>query len=552
MIMPLLPSGVQFGTYVIIKHIAQGGMGSVYLARQQSLQRDVAIKILPPQFTQDSEFLLRFERESHVMARLQHPNIVQVFDAGLTNEYHYIVMEYLPGGTLANELAILRNNNKRMSVEKTILIIRQIVQALDYAHQQGIVHRDIKPSNILIAGDGRYVLSDFGIVADSDNTKITRTLQTLGTPEYMSPEQANGMGVDQRSDLYSLGVVLYEILNGSPPFSGNNPFSILNKHVNIAPPPLSKTRNDVPIWLQKIVQKILEKQPENRFQTATELLEAFRRGESKPLIHVVKTSNSFAFGALGLGIIGILAGGGLLLNNTIYNPNIPIIMSPPPPSTPTFIPTTTKDFSINKSIIASPPSPETPLVLQTLPSNIPTLNLVQPISSTQTQPSLTNSPTLNINNTATTTKTPTLAPTIIPSRILPAINPTITPQPPTLTPIPETFCSTGKAEITSPISGATVSGIVQLIGSANCNGFSYYKFEFIDHPQCGVCFIGKGASAIDKSVLLSWNTALTWDGKPIPNGTYKLRLTVVGERYAFDPLGSIWREQPIIVVNVRN
>lgn len=314
-VMNTLAAGSHIGPYQIVSPIAQGGMGVVYHARQPSLQRDVAIKLLPTQFTQDAEFLARFERESRVLARLRHPNIVQVFDAGASNGQHYIVMEYLSGGTLANELAQLRKNDEALPIQKAVEIAKQIAQALDYAHAKNIVHRDIKPSNILIADDGRYVLSDFGIVTDNANTKITRTLQTLGTPEYMSPEQANGLAVDRRSDIYSLGVVLYEMLTGAPPFSGGNALSVLNKHLTAPPPSLSKIRVGIPTWLQVVVQKTLAKQPEQRYQTAAELIAALQQHSTERVPTATGPRIPKMALGIGLGVIGMLAGVGLLLSS---------------------------------------------------------------------------------------------------------------------------------------------------------------------------------------------------------------------------------------------
>ncbi|MCW1969410.1 MAG: protein kinase [Anaerolineae bacterium] len=445
--MNTLAAGSHIGPYQIVAPIAQGGMGVVYHARQPSLQRDVAIKLLPTQFTQDAEFLARFERESRVLARLRHPNIVQVFDAGASNEQHYIVMEYLSGGTLANELAQLRKNNEALPIQKAVDIAKQIAQALDYAHSKNIVHRDIKPSNILIADDGRYVLSDFGIVTDNANTKITRTLQTLGTPEYMSPEQANGLAVDRRSDIYSLGVVLYEMLTGAPPFSGGNALSVLNKHLTAPPPSLSKIRVGIPTWLQSVVQKTLAKQAEQRYQTAAELIAALQQHSTER----VPTSAGpripkMALG-IGLGVIGMLAGAGLLLSNIWSGGDRPAgnaggILG----NTQTSATAVLGASGVAGNAASQPVNPSNPATGATVapsggsaptnsvatPTLAPTLN-VPAGSSGGASPSVTPapppSPTASSGGGAVTPPTATFTPR----------PPTVTPIPPTWTPVPPTW-----------------------------------------------------------------------------------------------------------------
>ncbi len=440
-IMSTLQPGSLIGPYQIVAPIAQGGMGVVYHARQPSLQRDVAIKILPTQFTQDAEFLARFERESRVLARLRHPNIVQVFDAGSSGEHHYIVMEYLPGGTLASELAALRKKNEALPIQKAVEIAKQIAQALEYAHQKGVVHRDIKPSNILIADDGRYVLSDFGIVTDSTNTKITRTLQTLGTPEYMSPEQANGLSVDRRSDVYSLGVVLYEMLTGAPPFSGGNALSVLNKHLTAPPPSLSKIRVGIPSWLQSIVQKTLEKQPERRFQTAAELAAALQQQSTDRIATATGRRIPLMPLGIGLGVVGMLAGVGLLLSAVLNrggdagggilgnggtSPTVAVSL-PNVGGTPALPNGITPTSTTGGNPTVATGTGATPTLISTL--NSPTLVPVTPVPPTTASGGGVTPPPLPPTFTP---RPPTFTPTFTPRA--PTATPTFTPKPPTMTP----------------------------------------------------------------------------------------------------------------------
>ena len=270
-----LTPGSVIGNYEIIKTIAQGGMGIVYLARHRFIQREVALKVLFPHLTNDKEFTQRFQREGQEMAQLDHPNIVKVYDASVSDGYYYLAIEYLPGGTLQQQLTSLHTSNMIMPIDQALQIVRQIALALDYVHSKGLVHRDMKPSNVLLAQDGRYVLADFGIVYDETaTTKLTKNLTTMGTPEYMSPEQAQGLKVDGRSDIYSLGIVLYEMLAGKPPFTADTPWGTVYKHIKEPPPPITHSRIDLPGPAIEIVNKAIAKAPADRFQTGRELVAA--------------------------------------------------------------------------------------------------------------------------------------------------------------------------------------------------------------------------------------------------------------------------------------
>jgi serine/threonine protein kinase len=256
--------------FELLDEIGKGGMAVVYKALQKNLERVVALKILPQQFVHDQEFLEYFHREARAAAVLSHPNIVTIFDEGCENGIHYISMEFLDGIDLHNFI----KGQGKLSVEQTVKIIAQIADALDYAHKKGIIHRDVKSGNIIITTSGRAVLTDFGIARAFMSSKSAMSGSIIGTPEYMSPEQANGQFLDGRSDLFSLGIVLYECLAGEVPFKADNPIGVIYKIINSEPVPIEKIRSDLPDWLIYAVKKSLNKSPELRFQTGNEFSNA--------------------------------------------------------------------------------------------------------------------------------------------------------------------------------------------------------------------------------------------------------------------------------------
>jgi beta-lactam-binding protein with PASTA domain/predicted Ser/Thr protein kinase len=254
------------GRYRVVRKLGTGGMANVYLAEDQELGRRVAIKILDERHAQDEQFIERFRREAKNAAGLSHPNIVSIYDRGQTNGAYYIAMEYLEGKTL-KELLVTRGPTPiRVAVDYT----RQILAALAFAHRHGIVHRDIKPHNVMVAPDGRLKVTDFGI-ARSGTSQITEAGSIIGTAQYLSPEQARGAAVNPSSDLYSVGIVLYEMLTGSVPFTGDTPLEIAMKHLSTVPEPPSRTRREVPHDLDSIVLRALAKRPEERYTRAEEM-----------------------------------------------------------------------------------------------------------------------------------------------------------------------------------------------------------------------------------------------------------------------------------------
>jgi beta-lactam-binding protein with PASTA domain/predicted Ser/Thr protein kinase len=253
--------------------LGQGGMAKVFKSRDRILGRPVAVKVLSPQFAGDQQFVARFRREAQAAAGLNHPNIVSVFDTGSQGDVHYIVMEYVEGRTLRD---VIRSEGPLMP-ERAAEIAAAVARALSAAHQTGLVHRDIKPGNIMITSDGQVKVMDFGIARTATGDTLTQTAAVLGTASYLSPEQAQGEPVDARSDIYSLGCVLYEMLIGNAPFTGDSPVAIAYKHVRDDPVPPSQKNRDVPRDLEAVVMKAMAKNPANRYQSADEMRQDLER-----------------------------------------------------------------------------------------------------------------------------------------------------------------------------------------------------------------------------------------------------------------------------------
>ncbi|GIN91421.1 serine/threonine-protein kinase PrkC [Siminovitchia terrae] len=255
------------GRYNIIKMVGGGGMANVYLARDMILDRDVAVKILRLDFADEEEFIRRFQREAQSATSLNHPNIVNVFDVGEEDNIYYIVMEYVDGMTLKQYI----QNYYPISVEKVIDIVKQLTSALEHAHYNHIIHRDIKPQNILIDHDGNVKITDFGIAMALSATSITHTNAVLGSVHYLSPEQARGGMATKKSDIYSLGIVMFELLTGRLPFSGESAVSIALKHLQSETPPPTRWNPDIPQSVENIVLKATAKDPFLRYNSIEEM-----------------------------------------------------------------------------------------------------------------------------------------------------------------------------------------------------------------------------------------------------------------------------------------
>ena len=256
--------------YEILRKIGDGGMAFVYQARDKLLNRIVAVKVLRPEFVDDQEFLVKFKREAEAVASLSHPNIVNVYDVGEDGKVHYIVMEYVDGQNLKEIIQDEGFLEKYTALD----IAKQIARALSAAHRSGIIHRDIKPHNILISKDGRQVkVADFGIAKAVSSSTMTNMGSVIGSVHYISPEQAKGKHLTSNADLYSLGIVLYEMIVGKVPFSGDSPISIALKHINEDISFSEQDRINIPNSVRTIISKLTQKEPANRYQTAEELIE---------------------------------------------------------------------------------------------------------------------------------------------------------------------------------------------------------------------------------------------------------------------------------------
>lgn len=277
-------SGQTIGDFLLLRRLGQGGMGQVYLARQTSLNRQVALKLLRPELAANETALRRFHAEAKAVAHITHANIVQVYAIGEIDGQHFMALEYVEGQTLRDFLT----KKGPPSLPFALSIMRQVAAALQRAGERGFVHRDIKPENILLTRQGEAKVTDFGVSRCFDapeSLSLTQTGLTLGTPLYMSPEQVQGDPVDPRSDIYSFGITSYHMFTGSPPFRGETPYQVALQHVHVDPVSLQQIRPDLPAELSAIITKMMAKAPAERYQTAREILrdlDRIQKGEALP------------------------------------------------------------------------------------------------------------------------------------------------------------------------------------------------------------------------------------------------------------------------------
>jgi serine/threonine protein kinase len=369
--MDTIQPGQMLGPYRIINQVGKGGMATVYKAYQPSVDRYVAIKVLPSQLAESREFATRFQQEARIIAKLEHPHILPVFDYGESDGVAYFVMRYMDAGTLKEKMI----EGRPLPLQDIDRLFTQLADALSYAHSKGIVHRDLKPANVLIDSHGNVFLTDFGIakLLESASPRLTQTDAIMGTPAYISPEQAQGQTVDQRSDIYSLGIILYEMVTGSVPFTAETPLAVLFKHISDPLPPPSLVKPDIPAAIEQVLLKALAKDPRDRFATAAEFVAAWERalqsrdtvqqpsdvrtvppppattGAQTPSKPVPLTRSATKAGIPTVGIVGCVVaacalfglGGVALMASSLRGASTPT--SPPPTQTVQVIPPTNTD-----------------------------------------------------------------------------------------------------------------------------------------------------------------------------------------------------------------
>lgn len=266
--------GETLGRYRIVEHLGHGGMAEVYKAYHPGLERFVAVKVLHPFLAQEEGFLTRFRREAKAVAALRHPNIVQVldFDHDQTRDLYYMVMEFIDGPSLKARLQELAEEGQQMPLDEAVRIISAVAEALSYAHRRGMVHRDVKPANVVFNSEGQAILTDFGIAKMVDVAGLTASGSMIGTPAYMAPEQGMGQAGDERSDIYSLGVMFYQLTTGTLPFEADTPMGIVLKHIGEPLPSPRLLRPDLPEALEQVILRAMAKDPAQRYQTAAEFV----------------------------------------------------------------------------------------------------------------------------------------------------------------------------------------------------------------------------------------------------------------------------------------
>ncbi len=269
--------GKKLGSYILVGLLGRGGSGRVYKARHTFLEREAAIKILRADLDLDDEHRERFLREARTIAQMRHPHIVQLYDFGQFLDTYYMVMEYIRGDSLENKLKAAQADGRLLPGQEVWRIIKQMGEGLTYIHDRGVIHRDIKPANILLTKDGNVVISDFGVAKLLAGYGNTTTGTITGTPAYMAPEQALGQTIDHRADLYSLAIIVYEMLVGRVPFAAPLPVTVILKHLNDPVPPPRQFNPSVPSQVEAELLKVLSKRPENRHQSVAEFLRALAR-----------------------------------------------------------------------------------------------------------------------------------------------------------------------------------------------------------------------------------------------------------------------------------
>lgn len=270
------------GRYRIESLLGQGGMSAVYRGVDPNLRRTIAIKLIHPHLASDPEFVRRFEEEAAAVAALRHPNIIQVYDFNHDDDTYYMVLEFVEGETLAARLQHLRTANRRLPLDEALTLMATVSEAVHNAHERSLIHRDLKPANVMLDATGRPVLMDFGLAKIVGGSKQTATGAIMGTPAYISPEQVRGEKPDRRTDVYALGIMLFEVVSGQVPFDADSALTLMLKHVNEPPPDIRTLNPAVPERVAQLIEKAIAKDPADRFQTAHALAESLRRAATAP------------------------------------------------------------------------------------------------------------------------------------------------------------------------------------------------------------------------------------------------------------------------------
>jgi serine/threonine protein kinase len=488
--------GQRIGNYEITSVLGKGGMAVVYRARQLTIQREVAIKVIKPDLSETDDLIKRFEREANTVTALSHPHILKLFDFGQYEGMLYLVMELMPGGTLADLI-----RERPLSPERAAPLLDQVAGALDYAHGRGLIHRDLKPQNILLDRQGNAHLTDFGIAKRlGESTVLTKRGAAIGTPAYMPPEQWQGLQLTPQADLYSLGAMLYEMLTSRLPFTANTPVSMMYSHLQELPPSVRSIRADLPEKLDDFFAQALAKTPEQRFGSAGELRAAFKsallgqrplaQSESQPSgkqtppqsiaeqatslgqtaaeqTVTVRTGQARLTLAVGALAVVLLVGGFLVIRTTGTAMNVTEIASATAiPSSAAVVPTT-GSTSINTAEVATASHVPTTLAGAALPT--PTFDAVAAAKATNIAEALTAVPrtaTFNAGLTATavlwtpTVVTPTRTPAPTVQAPVATASPVPTNVPPSLTP------SATKAPTFDPIVAAKATGTAEALTAA--------------------------------------------------------------------------------------
>ncbi|MGE5275731.1 MAG: protein kinase domain-containing protein, partial [Acidobacteriota bacterium] len=307
----VLPDGVEIGhRYKVLKLLGIGGMGSVYRVHDRELDRDVALKLIRGDIANNPQTLERFKREIQLSSRVTHKNVLRAFDLGETEGIKYLTMEYVEG----DDLAGLLKREKRLPIPRVLAIFRQICEGLQAAHQKGVIHRDLKPQNVMIDAQDHVYLMDFGLAKMVEQSGMTQTGAVVGTPYYMSPEQVKGETAGPQSDIYSLGVILYEMVTGAVPFTGKSVFEVMMQRMQKAPPPATASNPGIPGYLQKILDRCLAVDPSVRYQSASEILADLDNATFRPTLrYAIHRRRWLKPAAAGLVVAAVLAAGGLWL-----------------------------------------------------------------------------------------------------------------------------------------------------------------------------------------------------------------------------------------------